>query len=272
MTTTFNDEETLHSIVNDLGANLMVEAGAGTGKTYALVSRVVALVKAGVRMQNIVAITFTDAAAAELSERIRSRMEQLLDDVLEDSNEDLLAKDLTEPEKGRIRQAVSELDQAAVQTIHSFAAQLLRERPLSAGLPPGWAPLDAVDSTQRFAERWDQWLERTLGQDSEANPELTGSLRYLIGVKAGIVTWRQVAKDFADNYERLASEGSLAEIDLRALAVSTLGELEVLRAQCVNDSDSLFEQVSAAMETVTAVLEWRTVPGCPLGSRPRSKS
>ena len=255
MTTTINDEETLHSIVNDLGANLMVEAGAGTGKTYALVSRVVALVKAGVRMQNIVAITFTDAAAAELSERVRSRMEQLLDDGLEDSIEDLLAKDLTEQEKGRIRQAVAELDQAAVQTIHSFAAQLLRERPLSASLSPGWVPLDAVDSTQRFAERWDQWMEGTLGQDPEANPELRESLRYLIGVKAGIGTWRQVAKDFADNYERLASEGSQAEIDLPALAVATLGELEGLRAQCVNDSDSLFDQISAAIETVTAVLE-----------------
>jgi ATP-dependent helicase/nuclease subunit A len=255
MTTTINDEETLRSIVNDLGANLMVEAGAGTGKTYALVSRVVALVKAGVRMQNIVAITFTDAAAAELSERVRSRMELLLGDGLGDSNEDLLAKDLTEQERGRIRQAVSELDQAAVQTIHSFAAQLLRDRPLSASLPPGWVPLDAVDSTQRFAERWDQWLEGTLGQDPEANPELRESLRYLIGVKAGIGTWRQVAKDFADNYDRLASEGSIAEIDLHALGESTLGELEGLRAQCVNDSDSLFEQISSAIETVTAVLE-----------------
>ena len=255
MTTTINDQETLRSVVNDLGANLMVEAGAGTGKTYALVSRVVALVKAGVRMQNIVAITFTDAAAAELSERVRSRMEQLLDNGLEDNNEDLLAKDLTDQERSQIRQAVAELDQAAVQTIHSFAAQLLRERPLSANLPPGWVPLDAVDSTRRFAERWDQWLESTLGQDHEANPELTESLRHLIGVKAGIGTWRQVAKDFADNYERLASEGSIAEINLRALAESTLGELEGLCAQCVNDSDSLFEQISAAKETVTAVLE-----------------
>ena len=255
MTTIINDEETLRSIVNDLGANLMVEAGAGTGKTYALVSRVVALVKAGVRMQDIVAITFTDAAAAELAERVRSRMEQLLDDGPGESNEDLLARDLTDQERGRIRQAVAELDQAAVQTIHSFAAQLLRERPLSANLPPGWVPLDAVDSTQRFAERWDQWLEGTLGQDPEANPELTESLRYLIGVKAGIGAWRQVAKAFADNYERLASEGSIAGIDLRALAESTLGELEGLRAQCVDHSDSLFEQISAAIETVTAVVE-----------------
>ena len=261
MTTTINDEETLHSIVNDLGANLMVEAGAGTGKTYALVSRVVGLVKSGVRMQNIVAITFTDAAAAELSERIRSRMEQLLEHVLGDTNEDLLAKDLTEQEKGLIRQAVTELDQATIQTIHSFAAQLLRDRPLSANLPPGWVPLDAVDSTERFAERWDQWLEVTLSQAPDANPELTESLRYLIGVRAGIGRWREVAKAFVDSYERLASEGSMAEIHLGALAESTLRELEELLAQCVNHSDNLFEQISSAIETVTAVLD---MADCPL--------
>ena len=255
MTTTNNDEETLHSIVNDLGANLMVEAGAGTGKTYALVSRVVALVKSGVRMQNIVAITFTDAAAAELSERIRSRMEQLLEYGLVDTNEDLLAKDLTEQERGRIRQAVADLDQATIQTIHSFAAQLLRDRPLSANLPPGWVPLDAVDSTERFAERWDQWLEFALSQTPEANPELTEPLRYLIGVKAGIGRWREVAKAFVDNYERLASEGSMAEIDLGALAESTLRELEELLVQCINHSDNLYEQISSAIETVTAVLD-----------------
>ena len=79
MTTPTNDHETTRRIVSDLDANFIVEAGAGTGKTYALVSRVVALVKSGVPMPQIVAITFTEAAAAELAERIRSRMEQLLD-------------------------------------------------------------------------------------------------------------------------------------------------------------------------------------------------
>ena len=255
MNTTINDEETLRSIVNDLSSNLMVEAGAGTGKTYALVSRVVALVKAGVRMQNIAAITFTDAAAAELSERVRSRMEQLLEDDLGDSNEDLLSKDLTDHERGRIRQAVAELDQAAVQTIHSFAAQLLRDRPLSANLPPGWVPLDAVDSTERFVERWDQWLESTLSQSPGANPELTESLRYLIGAKAGLGTWREVAKAFADNYERLTSEGSITEIDLSALAASTLHELEELSGECTDHSDRLYEQISSAIETVRSVLD-----------------
>ena len=255
MTTKTDDQTTLYSIVNDLGANLMIEAGAGTGKTYALVSRVVALVKAGVRMQNIVAITFTEAAAAELSERIRSRMEQLLDNDHPDNVHDLLAQELNDRDRGRIRRAVGELDQAAVQTIHSFAAQLLRDRPLPANLPPGWTPMDAVESAQRFEEQWDQWMDRALGEGADANPELTGALRYLVGVNAGVASWNEIARAFDGNYDRLASDGSVPEIDLRAVAETTLRALETLRAQCVNPSDSLFEQISSAAETVKAIVE-----------------
>ena len=153
------DEQTLHRIVNDLSANLIIEAGAGTGKTYALVSRVVALVKSGARMRDIVAITFTEAAAAELSERVRSRLEQLLDENNPLNDADLLAEGLTGEDRKRLERAVSELDEASVQTIHSFAAQLLRERPLDAGLPPGWMNLDEIADSERFNERWDGWLE-----------------------------------------------------------------------------------------------------------------
>jgi ATP-dependent helicase/nuclease subunit A len=255
MTTKTDDQTTLYSIVNDLGANLMIEAGAGTGKTYALVSRVVALVKAGVRMQHIVAITFTEAAAAELSERIRSRMEQLLDDQHPDNVHDLLARELSDQARDRISRAVAELDQASVQTIHSFAAQLLRDRPLSANLPPGWTPMDAVVSTQRFEEQWDQWMDRALGEGADANPELTGALRYLIGANAGVASWHEIAQAFDGNYDRLAMSDSVPDIDLRAVAETTLRGLETLRALCLNRSDSLFEQMSAAAETVRAILE-----------------
>ncbi len=255
MTTKTDDNMTLDRIVHDLDANLMIEAGAGTGKTYALVSRVVALVKAGVKMQNIVAITFTEAAAAELSERIRSRMEQLLDDGNPANAHDLLAQQMTDRDRVRIRFAIGELDQSAVQTIHSFAAQLLRERPLAVDLPPGWTPMDAVEAVQRFEEQWEQWMDRALGNDADADPVLTGALRHLIGVNAGVSSWNEIARAFDENYDRLASERSTPEIDLRALAEETLGKLKTLREQCTDPSDGLFQQISFAAQTVEAVLE-----------------
>ena len=254
MTTPNNDSNTLNRIVDDLEANLIVEAGAGTGKTYALVSRVVALVKAGVKMPDIVAITFTEAAAAELSERIRSRLEQLLDDNHPDNVDDLLARDLTCGARELIGTAIGELDQASIQTIHSFAAQLLRDRPLDANLPPGWATMDEVESSQSFADRWDQWLERTLGKDGATDPELIDSLRYLIKANVGIKRWQDIAKIFADNFDRLADEASVADIDLSALTETALGQLSELAGDCSNQADSLFVQLQEAIRTVAAVL------------------
>ena len=188
------DDTTACRIISDLDSSFIVEAGAGTGKTYALVSRVIALVKAGphhggARMEHIVAITFTETAAAELSERIRSRMEQLLDASHPDNAGDLLFP-LSDDERERLTVAIEELDQATIQTIHSFAGQLLRERPMDVGLPPGWLQLDALAASERFDERWDSWLEWALGNGADVPAELQNILRYLVSANIGIARWQ----------------------------------------------------------------------------------
>ena len=134
------DWSTEQKIANDLYSNFLVEASAGTGKTYSLVTRVVSLIKAGpanggATMDQLVAITFTEAAAAELSDRIRSRMEQLLADHHPDDAHDVLGS-LSADERARIETAIQNIDQATIQTIHSFAGQLLRERPTDVGPSP----------------------------------------------------------------------------------------------------------------------------------------
>ena len=69
------DERTHARIRAALDQNLFVEAGAGTGKTRALVERVLALVLNGRPIERIVAITFTEKAAAELRDRVREALE-----------------------------------------------------------------------------------------------------------------------------------------------------------------------------------------------------
>ena len=255
MTTPKNDAETTNRIVSALDANLLVEAGAGTGKTYALVSRVVALIKSGkATMRGIVAITFTEAAAAELSERIRSRMEQLLDpEYVAAGNDPLLP--LPEAETGRIRQAIDEIDQASIQTIHSFASQILRERPLPAGLPPGWATLDAIESNQLFADAWDNWLDTALGRDGDA--ELQNSLRYLLGINIGVEKWRQLALSFSDNYDHLRDDGSIdldfPDVDLPDVIAATLDELNQALDMDENrggSSASLAKEINDAINVI----------------------
>ena len=245
-----NDAATGQRIVNDLNANFIVEAGAGTGKTYALVSRAVALVKAGHPMPGIVAITFTEAAAAELSERIRSRLEQLLDNNHPDNANDLLAANLTPDHRDHIRKAIAELDQASVQTIHSFAAQLLRERPLSpaVGLPPGWIPQDDVDTKERFSEEWDNWLGWALGKDTGVSEDLQTALRYLIGANAGIPTWEKIAQSFSDRYSRISDDVSITATDLLADIGRHISSLKALQSECKDQSDGLYLRVESTIQ------------------------
>ena len=260
------DEQTLHRIVNDLRSNLIIEAGAGTGKTYALVSRVVALVKSGARMRDIVAITFTEAAAAELSERVRSRLEQLLDDSNPQNESDLLAERLTDEDRMRLERAVSELDEASVQTIHSFAAQLLRERPLDAELPPGWMNLDEIADSERFNERWDGWLETILARDADISLELAASLRYLAVSEGDIGKWKTVAQAICDDLHRLPGGGEIVESGLGNVVVSTLDALSGLAGDCSNPSDRLYEQLLGAIQTVEAVGEVADDPVSAVGA------
>ena len=245
--------KSLSRIVSELETNFIVNAGAGTGKTYALVSRVIALVQAGVAMKNIVVITFTRAAAGELFERIRARMEQLLDTHHPDNEGDLLFCRMQSAERERIKTALGQLDQAAIQTIHSFAAQLLRARPLDIGLPPGWVR-DEIEANQRFQDRWDKWLKEALSNKAPA--KLQAALRYLLEENIGVNKWRNVARRFSDNTDRIG-DNAIQTIDLHATTKDVLLQLQELANQCINPagSDKLYGQLNGAIGTVEAVLQ-----------------
>src|SRR5438067_4309023 len=141
------DADVRKRLRTELNTTFFVEAGAGTGKTTALVSRVVALVAAGdLRMERLAAITFTEAAAAELRDRIRQDLEKA-------------ALSRAGSDAGRLCETASrEVDLASIQTIHAFAGALLRTYPLEAGLPPNFTTLDEIQQERSFDDRFRAWL------------------------------------------------------------------------------------------------------------------
>ena len=139
------DETTRAKIREALGETLFVEAGAGTGKTRALVDRVVALILGGRPIERIVAITFTEKAAAELKDRVRGELERALAD---DSDGAKL-----------IREALASLDRAQISTIHAFGQGLLRAFAAEAGIDPAFVVQDEVLADRRLQERWRTYLE-----------------------------------------------------------------------------------------------------------------
>ena len=175
-------------IERELDETLFVEASAGTGKTHSLVARAVNLVVEGrTTLDRIAAITFTEAAAAELRHRIRKKLEEEAEAVEDGGRRD------------QCRQGIVDLDQATIRTLHSFAALLLHERPLEAGLPPGFDTTDEIAAGVKFSEAWDAWLDAALEADSLLAPHL--ALALTLGLTLGQL--KDVALAFHDNYANL---------------------------------------------------------------------
>lgn len=145
------DQAARERIRNSLDENLLVEAGAGSGKTSELVHRMVALVASGkATVDEIAAVTFTRKAAAELTQRFQQGIEEALRNAR-------AAGDSQTTE--RLDRALRELDRTFTGTIHSFCARLLRERPLESGLDPAFREVSGPDEVILRRTFWHHYIE-----------------------------------------------------------------------------------------------------------------
>jgi len=136
------------ALAADPRAHAALSASAGTGKTQVLTARVLRLLLSGARPESILCLTFTKAAAAEMANRIGSRLAKWVR--LKDAE---LATDLIhlgERNDPRMRQRARQLFAKVldcpgglkIQTIHSFAQSLLAAFPAEAGIAPGFQPIE----------------------------------------------------------------------------------------------------------------------------------
>jgi len=152
------DADQREIIEKALDVNLLVEAAAGTGKTTALVGRIVAaLASAHAQLDRIVAVTFTEAAAGELKLRLRTAIEKA-------------RLDETRPaaERERLRLALPKLEEARVSTIHGFCADLLHEHPVEAGVDPYFEVAAEDTAASLFEGAFDRWFEAQLAAPGPA--------------------------------------------------------------------------------------------------------
>src|ERR1700734_3545310 len=134
-----DDRAARERIRTSLTESLLVEASAGTGKTTELIARIVAVLATGLTtISHIVAVTFTNKAAGELKLRLRQELDRARE----------VAKN--PKERSNIEDALEHLEEASIGTIHSFCAQILRERPVEAQVDPGFEELGEQEAGRLY--------------------------------------------------------------------------------------------------------------------------
>jgi len=179
------DDSERRCAASDFETNLVVLAGAGTGKTSLLVERLLTAVGSGrAEITQVAAITFTEKAAGEMRQRLAEGLEQLRGlargEFAADTDSeagrafhhllDVAGHDAAQIARNALA-ALEQLDRATVLTIHAFCAELLRRFPLHAGVEPGFT-VDTGENEARLADpAWDDFISRELGPHAP-RPEL----------------------------------------------------------------------------------------------------
>lgn len=149
------DKESRRLIREELLTNILVEAGAGSGKTQMLADRMAAGVAAGVYpVEHMAAVTFTRKAASEL----RGRFHLALEGELVKSRDASPGCAPDSERIARLQSALSNLERFFAGTIHSFCARLLRERPVESGVSPGFTELDEVQDLELRQRAWRDFI------------------------------------------------------------------------------------------------------------------
>lgn len=217
-------------IATDLDATLFVEAAAGTGKTTAVVTRIVSAVSQGrLDMERLVAITFTVAAAGELRVRIREGLEAASIDPM-----------LTDDERARCAVAAGQVERARIETIHAFCSALLRMSPLEAGLPPDFEPLDELAADIGSRERFRRWFDGLSTGDPMGETVRRG---LLLGLSpASLLTVFNALNDNWDLLDSACTWHAAMPHDFvamaRAIGREVEGNIDQL-PQCLDTSDRL---------------------------------
>jgi len=246
------------SAIDRLDENLSLRSGAGCGKTYVLARRFTELLlrcpDADDPLSRFVALTFTDKAAIEMSQRVR----KMLGD---------FAASATDPaERRRLLGWIEALPEARISTIHSFCAALLRTYAIDAGIDPAFFVCnDDLTAKRMVAEAADQAVLAEIEQgrsDAAAAVERIGYDRLVRDVRKFVETrcaWDPAAyMDAEATFERWAQQAerqsrqAWAGLDADAIR-SEIAELDAIT--CTDASDKLAVYRDEQLSLVSAILD-----------------
>ena len=257
------DHEARQRAISDLDTSFCLEAGAGTGKTMILVERFLSILRGGrAECTAVAAITFTEKAASEMKDRLFGRIEELLE-----------SNDLPGEERTRLETARDDLERAQISTIHAFAAAILREFPLEAGIDPDFQQLDAFDSSIFEDECFGEYLGHADIRHEEALRKLLplGRPAFCIEMLRELTFYHyhnRSSRALGGIFEEAApagrKDGAPAGLDPAAhreyLVSSASRLMHLARTDCVAPDDAGLEQITTFFAEVQHLFPLEGVP------------
>jgi exodeoxyribonuclease-5 len=146
--------------------SLLVEAGAGSGKTAVMAGRIAMMLAEGIAPRSIAAVTFTELAASELVLRVRAFVAELIAGRVPIELAEALPDGLVQRQRQALQTAANEIDEITCSTIHGFCQRLIKPYPVEANIDPGATVMDSDQADRAFNETIDFWLREELSRES----------------------------------------------------------------------------------------------------------
>lgn len=143
--------------------SLLIEAGAGSGKTAIMAGRIAMMLVSGIRPRSIAAVTFTELAASELLARVRHFVEELSAGRVPVELASVIHGEPNAQQKAYLQRASQEIDEITCSTIHGFCQKLIKPYPAEANIDPGASVADRNDADFAFMDLRDAWIRDRLG-------------------------------------------------------------------------------------------------------------
>ncbi|GJH14302.1 UvrD-helicase domain-containing protein [Caballeronia novacaledonica] len=237
--------------------SILVEAGAGSGKTAVMAGRIALMLANGVAPRAIAAVTFTELAASELISRVREFVAELSEGKIGPELRIALPDGLSPAHLARLAESSAAIDEITCSTIHGFCQRLIKPYPVEADLDPGASVMVRNQGDLVFGEIADGWLREALAGTQ------TGVLAEMV-LKMPAETVRLVTK-IAENLRRrrtlCASAAPALQPRFTAFLRTAAAFADFVRTAPVPEAGSA--QIAEGLEAFAATLAVSPNPAAP---------
>lgn len=228
--------------------SILVEAGAGSGKTAVMAGRIALLMAGGALPTHIAAVTFTELAASELLSRVRGYVQELLAGQIAVELRGALPDGLSDMQRTNLARAAQHIDEITCSTIHGFCQRLIKPYPVEANIDPGAGIFDRNQGDLAFQDIVESWLREQLGT---AQASLLGSM-VLADPEGSVALVHRIAQRLRSARRLLPPPQSQLAPLLATMRAALTRFDQFVRTAAATEEDSV--KYAAAMRDLEALL------------------